>query len=262
MIARRALSESTFYVDPLMPPLHAMRPGRCQGVPRPPTAASNTSTTDSSELQAYAERLAMIGGAVAPKRPHAFKPCRYAPNAMRAPDHPQPSLVPGMAMGHASTHLQLEQAHIGQLGMREWDGANRQCAEDGDGCNREGNRHQGAAERHPVEHRSGKCIHRDGDDPGLKRKRAAGCGAKPGQSGRGQVGPTVTLFVADGKELVARTERRGISARLVNEFAPWLASDYFGGTQSKSAVARPEWSATDGRRKMTPKSVEHGCQAP
>jgi hypothetical protein len=43
----------------------------------------------------------------------------------------------------------------------------------------------------------------------------------------GQVGPTVILFVTDGKELVARTERLGFSARLVNEFPSWICIGLF-----------------------------------
>jgi hypothetical protein len=38
--------------------------------------------------------------------------------------------------------------------------------------------------------------------------------------------------------LVANIERPGLSSRLVNEFPQWLASAQFGGSKSKSAVAR------------------------
>jgi len=39
----------------------------------------------------------------------------------------------------------LKAGDIRQLGMREWDRANRQGAEGGDSYQREGNGHQGAA---------------------------------------------------------------------------------------------------------------------
>jgi hypothetical protein len=61
---------------------------------------------------------------------------------------PTPAESPaGIAGGkvQASAHLQLEAGDIRQLGMREWDRANRQCAEGGDSHQREGDGHQGAA---------------------------------------------------------------------------------------------------------------------
>ena len=62
-----------------------------------------------------------------------------------APNRPQASLAADSDRFQGSAHLQLESADIGQRGMRDWDGANRQCAERGDSRQRQGNGHQGAA---------------------------------------------------------------------------------------------------------------------
>jgi hypothetical protein len=56
---------------------------------------------------------------------------------------PTPCRIGGKVQ--ASAHFQFEAADIRQLGMREWDRANCQCAEGGDSHQREGNGHQGAA---------------------------------------------------------------------------------------------------------------------
>jgi hypothetical protein len=102
--------------------------------------------------------------------------------------------------------------------MRDWDGTNRQCAEGRDSRQREGNGYQGAAKRHPVEQHSAKYIHGDDGDPGQKMPGRAA--AEPEvRAGHGSNRTFRHTVVTAGKKLVARSERRGFSSRLVNEFA-------------------------------------------